>query len=129
PLRRGQCARCRLAAEIAAVAPGGVPAILTEFVDESLLSDPARGLRWIQASAVAPALRALLAGAPATHRTLDDARQHSGRGVTSGATNPPRSADHTMAVKRVRCELVAAGVLPQREPTLDRYHQRVAELI
>jgi hypothetical protein len=123
PLRRSRCARCRLVAEIAAAAPGEIPAILTEFADESLLSDPVRGLRRFQASAVAPVLRALLAGAPATHQTLDQALQDPGRG------DPPRAADHTMAVERLRSELVAAGVFPPREPGLHRYHQRVAELI
>jgi hypothetical protein len=129
PLRHGRCARCRLVAEIAAAAPGGVPAILTEFVDESLLSDPVRGLRRFQASAAAPVLRALLAGASATHQTLDQALQDSGRGATPRAPDPPRAADHTMAVERLRSDLVTAGVLPPREPALHRYHQRVTELI
>jgi len=34
-----------------------------------------------------------------------------------------------MAVERLRSDLVAAGVLPPREPALHRYHQRVTELI
>ena len=129
PLRHGRCARCRLVAEIAAAAPGGVPASLTEFVDEALLSDPVRGVRRFQASAAAPVLRALLAGTSATHQTVDQALQDSGRGATPGAPGPPRVADHTMAVERFRSDLVAAGVLPPREPALHRYHQRVTELI
>ena len=129
PLRHGRCARCRLVAEIAAAAPGGVPASLTEFVDEALLSDPVRGVRRFQASAAAPVLRALLAGTSATHQTVDQALQDSGRGATPGAPGPPRVVDHTMAVERLRSDLVAAGVLPPREPALHRYHQRVTELI
>ena len=113
PLRNGQCARCQITACLAAAVPGGVPGALSEFLDEALWDDPERGIRWLRGSPAARIMLSLLAAPPVTHESLDAA---------AGTADGP-------AAERLRSMLVAAGVLPYRDPGLDHYHRRVAELL
>jgi hypothetical protein len=113
PMRDGQCARCQITAALAAAAPGGVPGVLSELLDEMLWNDPERGIRWLRASPVARLMLSLLAAPGITHESLDAA---------AGAASRP-------AAERLRYMLAAAGVLPHRDPGLDYYQRRVAEIL
>ena len=60
PLRQGQCPACRLVTAIRAAIPDGIPGELTEFVEEALLVNPARGLRILRAPGTAAQFAAAL---------------------------------------------------------------------
>jgi hypothetical protein len=113
PLRKGQCARCQIAAEISAALPGGVPEAFSELLNEKLWDDPERGIRWLRNSAAARLLLPLLAESEITHATLDAAEGGASR----------------RAIAQLRWTLITAGILPDRDPSLDYYHQRVTELL
>jgi hypothetical protein len=113
PLRRGQCARCQIVAEITVALPGGVPEALSEFLDEKLWNDPERGIRWLRNSATARLLFPLLVKPEITHETLDSAAGTASK----------------RAVARLRWTLITTGILTDRSPGLEHYYQRVAELL
>jgi hypothetical protein len=132
PLQRGCCVPCRLAAAIHAVAPDGVPPELTEFVEEALLANPTRGLRILHNPKAASLL----------HRVITEfaKRQDRAGGLVadavvlrhlprqqSGADNREPDASAAM-LGELRTALAVAGILPN-EPSLERYHARVQELI
>lgn len=132
PLRRGRCVPCRLADTIRAVAPDGVPAELTEFVEEALLANPTRGLRILHNPKAAALLRRVI--------TEFAKRQDGAVGPLASAVvlrRPPRQqsgADNqgpdasVELLGELRTALAVTGVLPH-EPSLERYHVRMQELI
>jgi hypothetical protein len=132
PLLRGRCVPCRLAHAIRAVAPDGIPAELTEFVEEALLAIPARGLRILNNPKAAALLRRVITEYA---KRRDGAVGQSGGAVLLRHLPPQRLATDdqepdasTELLGELRTALAAGGVLPH-EPSLERYHQRVQELI
>jgi hypothetical protein len=113
PLRRGRCARCQITAELATRVPGGIPDAFADLLHDRLWDDPERGIRWLRNSATARILLPLLAEPEITHETLDFLAGPGGK----------------KAAARLRWTLVTAGILPDKDPSLDHYHQRVAELL
>jgi hypothetical protein len=113
PLRRGRCARCQITAELATRVSGGIPGAFADLLHDRLRDDPERGIRWLRNSAEARILLPLLAEPEITHESLDF------------LAGPGRKK----AVARLRWTLVTGGILPGKDPSLDHYHQRVAELL
>ncbi|MFI7025100.1 hypothetical protein ACIBMZ_20525 [Micromonospora sp. NPDC049900] len=129
PLRRGNCPACRLTAAIRAAVPEGVSDELTEFVEEALLVNPGRGLRILGA----PETAALLRGILSTGRR-PQARIYGGPARLrhqQGTGQPPcGNGEHHDGelLAELRTALAVAGILPS-EPSLDRYQERVDELV